>query len=51
MKKRQKNRAERPCYKCKELPPWKLHIMGTALRRVPFKDYTLNWAWQCKGLK
>lgn len=21
------NRAERPCYKCQEMPPWKLHIM------------------------
>lgn len=24
---REMNRAERPRYKCKEMPPWKLHIM------------------------
>lgn len=31
------NRAERPCYKCKDIPPWKLHIKGRAVRCSSFK--------------
>lgn len=40
---REMNRAERPCYKCKEMPPWKLHIMlrEEQSNAVPFKDHKL----------
>lgn len=41
---RKMNRAEHPCYKCKEMPPWKLHIMlrGEQSDVVPLKDYKLQ---------
>lgn len=34
---REMNRAEHPCYKCKVIPPWKLHIKGRAVRRSSFQ--------------
>lgn len=30
-------RAEHPCYQCKEIPPWKLHIKGRAVRCSSFQ--------------
>lgn len=39
---REMNRAEHPCYKCKEIPPWKLHIKGRAVRCSSFK---LEWGF------
>lgn len=49
------NRAERPCYKCQEMPPWKLHIMpkGRAVRCSSFKRLQafncVWWYWGRKG--
>lgn len=34
---REMNRAEHPCYKCKVIPPWKLHIKGRAVRCSSFQ--------------
>lgn len=48
------NRAERPRYKCKEMPPWKLHIMlrGQQSRCSAFqRPQALNWVWWSSGRK
>lgn len=45
---REMNRAEHPCYKCKEMPPWKLHIMLREEQSdvVPSQRLqALNWVW------